>query len=877
MKAAILEENRRKVQRRKEEALFTHGIQQNYRLSHLDNIRTELQQRSDSARDDGAFPRRPRSPSPPREEPVRRMHAFSMNARCVEPVHGGASLWTGEADGSIGVRNGVSGEIAYRVSAAEGSTALVDTLYCSGLNMFVGMSDGVVRVYDPVVFVLSNESRRHTKSVTSFAATFDQRTFSCSLDGSLVKWDSDAGGCCFVSMAEQDNPLLCVATYGYNVFAGTEDGMILVVDTDTLEITRTMREHKSRVNAMVVQDGYLFSGSSDASLIVWNISTGAALAVLSHGDGISSMFGDSVGRTVWAVELSGTMRVWSTNDEDNFCLVRAVQHESSAGDAYTIRGTVALDAVKVWSVGSNGVNKVWHSAINRVEDHTRTVISTMSGIIEQDEIELVKWDGLTKTLQDVSRHVDSKSSAACLAQQENGVRQRYFATWHRWVWERQERRTQVRVAEMLYARTQADAQRNAFGAWSLFLQGRLRRKRLEATAEFLQAQHQRRLITVYSKKLADISAAQQRSARAARVSEVLAARSTKSTLASTFQMLQDYCIGRQLARKRDAIADGLAAIASRRIAVRAFSDWLIVGRGRRERVLRLAATAHQSDAISRQLLARAWRTWHDDVKRRAAMQRTIHVLSASSVASTLLLGHSCWRKWREWTTTRRLRKTAEQREDNGAHIEDLTRSIKSIDHLLQRRKLLDEADAAIRKALKAQEAKRALRLRLEEDIRTVEQQIEAKRSHQPVDVERSLQEQLADLLSMLKCKLLNFFSDFQQIQRVSDRTKKLGAEKVFLEAHQAVKRVVVEMTHEGYLPADKEWPLSDSTIRKMKSHHTETVLAAIKTMIGAYDALDAQQRASLTSDQEIVVNAHNLHLLADRCLAARMKRQGGKK
>jgi hypothetical protein len=57
--------------------------------------------------------------------------------------------------------------------------------------MWTGFDDGSIRIYDQVVYILAFEASRHTQTVTAFAETFDGRMFSASLDGSVVKWDSE--------------------------------------------------------------------------------------------------------------------------------------------------------------------------------------------------------------------------------------------------------------------------------------------------------------------------------------------------------------------------------------------------------------------------------------------------------------------------------------------------------------------------------------------------------------------------------------------------------------------------------------------------------------------------------------------------------------
>ncbi|CUG88230.1 WD40 repeat-containing protein, putative [Bodo saltans] len=872
MKAAIIEENRRKVQRRKEEKMFVKGLQSQFQLSHLATIRDELSNRAHV--DDGKFSSRPPTPSPPREDPTRCVSTFEAAIRCLEVAQGGASLWTGELDGSIGVRNGVTGDFAYRLLPVDhdGQLILVDALHASGNNMFVGCSDGSIRVYDVLVFVLAFEAKEHASSVCGFATTFDQRTFSISADGSLCKWDNESSNFNLISKADQEAPLRCVATYGYNVFAGTEQGPILSFDTDTLELVRSFDGHASNVTCLAIQDGYLFSGSSDTNVIVWNIATGEALKTLTgHNAGVSCFFCDATAHRLWSADLHGILIMWCTLDEESFPLMQTC-HTNEECEVFSLKGITVLDAAKVWTLGSNGVNKVWHTSVNRVEDSIRSSITTMQGIIEQDEVELAKWDELTKTLQNLATRMNARIGNSMGSHSENLLSLRYFLDWLHFIKKRRIRAMQMQLADLIDKRHTDDRRREALRTWQKFAAMRIDAKKNQAVSSFLRSQHDQRTLSSYGRKLQDIFLEQQRKDHAARKSLVLRSSIHRVAIADAFRKLENFRVEMQVRRKRRELAAVLEVLSTRRKLCSAFCDWRLhasVSQRMKVSVQTLRSIVQRSN---NGLMKTLWCRWRKAAQTRQGRNNSLAGLLNIAGNVDQLLAVRVFRQWLHFALQRRQALLTASSTSNNARIGSLELTLQSMGHLIQRRSLLDEADELIQRALHQRDSKRATAAALQKDIDDLSVDLERKKNRAPVAVEKTLQEQVADLLSLLKCRLLNFFSDFAQMQRVAEKTRRVGAQKVFLEAHQAVKRVVVEMTKEGYLPSDKPWPLSDKMIVGMKSHHTEVVLGAIKTMIMAYDALDVEQRSSLTSDEEVVVNAQNLHLLADRCLAARAKR-----
>jgi hypothetical protein len=124
-------------------------------------------------------------------------------------------------------------------------------------------------------------------------------------------------------------------------------------------------------------------------------------------------------------------------------------------------------------------------------------------------------------------------------------------------------------------------------------------------------------------------------------------------------------------------------------------------------------------------------------------------------------------------------------------------------------------------------------------------------------------ERLENLMSQLKAKVINYYSDCTLFHQIREKLTRGGqpVTKVFLEAHQAVKRIVVELSRNPNLNSER-WPLTPVHLQRIPPHQFPVLLTAIKTMVVTFDIMDKPTRDSLTSDVEIVLNADLLTSMA---------------
>lgn len=257
-----------------------------------------------------------------------------------------------------------------------------------------------------------------------------------------------------------------------------------------------------------------------------------------------------------------------------------------------------------------------------------------------------------------------------------------------------------------------------------------------------------------------------------------------------------------------------------------------------------------------------------------AKKSAIHALNSLfnlNAGSSLRVFYEKWKRFSQESATKNLHS---KMNTDDATLADLRSEGEKMLSLMERQQLLNEVQAKIDSINEIRRIKLEQLQKLKEENDELQHSIDNKIPVKRVAVEKTPQDQVVDLLALLKCKLINFHTDFGFVNKIVDRCKKLPPSKIFLEAHQQVKRVIVELTKKPYLPQDSEWGVTEGDAKRMKSHHCEAILGAIKTMIVTFDVMTPKERASLSSDSEIAVNAHGIQLLADQCIAVRLKRFG---
>jgi hypothetical protein len=291
---------------------------------------------------------------------------------------------------------------------------------------------------------------------------------------------------------------------------------------------------------------------------------------------------------------------------------------------------------------------------------------------------------------------------------------------------------------------------------------------------------------------------------------------------------------------------------------------------------RVAAVTLASDNALRAQAFVDLRISADKKVRRAHLLKQLDAMADRNLAPLL---HEYYAMWYRFWAIRKEAKYRKAMDDTSDELKELRDRFKTIEHLHRRRLLLLRAQDMVKAAQEALEASRRAQGTTRQEIEDLTAELAAKRAGERAERQRSIAEQVDDLIAMLKSKTLNMHQDFALcatiIKKWQASSQEQPAAKMFLEAHQALKRLVVTWTGAMHLGADEEWPLTEDMVReKLQSHEVATVLDAIKTMVVTFDLMQPAERAGLNTDREIQINAKWVGFFADYCIEQRAARLG---
>eukprot|EP01061_Rhynchopus_euleeides_P012837 TRINITY_DN225_c0_g2_i1.p1 TRINITY_DN225_c0_g2~~TRINITY_DN225_c0_g2_i1.p1 ORF type:complete len:921 (+),score=450.68 TRINITY_DN225_c0_g2_i1:80-2842(+) len=878
-----MKENEKRVQRMKCEKSFMAEVQARkaYRLADYQRVQEKVMQQIQDRTQQS--PQRVVTPKPtePQFDPVKVVHEFSGSIRCLELTQGGATIWTGDNDGTISIRNGMTGEIVHHIPSSGG--LYVDSLFATETHMWVGMNDGTVRIYDHLVYILVSEATFHKESVTCFTSTFDGKVFSASSDASIVKWDTEANGFALMTklVGYSTSMIRCMACYGYNLFTGGDDAIIRCMDTEagSGQELRDFAGHEDAVNCLVVQDGYLFSGSKDTTIKAWNMEHGECIWTFGDNQGpvhqapVTSFIGDTVAHRFWSADAEGTIHVWESTPENDFQHVMQLKgHEGPP--VISLRAFCTIDAIKLWSLAANGKNRIWYSSVNRMEDAVQSTIDAMETIIQQDLIELAKWKELINKLRQVDERRKTELASALMGTCEAATMRAYLHKWHRWLGVNRQNKRREKIKQMLEAGSTKRTLFTYYQKLERFYVAQKNLRRKQAMVRGLQAQNKRSLQMMYWKKMKCFAMVTKQRGKALQFSDAVAGRAFDGLYRGSWKTWKQFVDLKSRSRRRDLVSDNIARLSEKTVLqtfyfkLRSYRLYRLKldRRSRCSGVLESAANRQTAFYYFKKLLFFTRMSRH---KRRRIIQ--VEIFGKKADAKVLSVYYSKLHGFYSHAKKDVLRSKIEAEQ---ATHEDLSAQYSAKKAVLERLKLLEDKRREIQDAMEARATAEKRRAKAEEDLAKLQEQLQAKESGTQEDKkERTKNEMVEDIMAKLKAKCLNYHLDYSTIQKIRDQTRQIPTYKIFLEAHMSIKRVVIDVTKMNQV-AGARWKGLDKAIDNIPDHQKSTILHSIKTMIVCYDLMSTETKDDLETDDEILENTDYLETMVNIAVRHRDSKLG---
>jgi WD40 repeat protein len=180
-------------------------------------------------------------------------------------------LYSGSGDKTIIVWNKNDGTINRRYF---GHRADVYTLIMINEILYSGDEKGFIVKWNMTASRLAKSFQYVHKGSIQCFTTDGQDLYSGSVDLSVIKWNMTAGTPHKV-YADPPKKLMFLSSWKKFIIAAGENSQIMFWDfsANNLDPYTVLSEHTDAVNCLFVHEEFLFSGSTDNSIIQWNITS----------------------------------------------------------------------------------------------------------------------------------------------------------------------------------------------------------------------------------------------------------------------------------------------------------------------------------------------------------------------------------------------------------------------------------------------------------------------------------------------------------------------------------------------------------------------------------------------------------------------------
>ena len=174
-----------------------------------------------------------------------------------------------------------------------------------------------------------------------------KRIISGSADETIKMWDIDTGACIRTLEGHSDEVRsVCVSPGGKHIISGSADETVKVWNAETGNLLRTLEGHKDSVTSVCVSPGKrIISGSGDKTVKLWDIETGACIRTLEgHSGEVKSVCVSPCGKSLFSGSSDASIVEWDVTQIGQQALPARVweQYDLDSADKKSRTGTDAF-------------------------------------------------------------------------------------------------------------------------------------------------------------------------------------------------------------------------------------------------------------------------------------------------------------------------------------------------------------------------------------------------------------------------------------------------------------------------------------------------------------------------------------------------------
>ena len=802
-------------------------------------------------------------------------------------------VWTADQEGTISVRN-IESDVSHVIPRKP--ECHVSSLLAHGPLMWVGLSDGYLRVFDQKKLELIFERKQHSGRITCMVSVGPD-VYTGSDDWQIFKWSSKTFEPSLQLSGHQCS-VLCLAHDGNDVlFSGSEDFTIRCWDLETkkerLGQGWPARNHSDGVTALVVCEVHLFSASRDGTIKVWNTQTGQMLKYLDRREGaITTLLKDPTSMRIWAGDTTGTISVY---DALSLNLVTRMRDHA---DTYVkhLGLLVRLSSLKVWSLNGDGIVKVWYADEDNEYSVYQPRCDQLQDVVEDKRAQLIENFNQIEECKDTHKMLTDRDNRrkANLAV-EMGRKSRlateaaYYNRVIQWIMKRREEAKCRQVSRQLMDLNELVTLRVAYHKLEEFTHDAAELRRKMNMSRLLLEHTQKNLSITYWRNLLAYVRQNKAQAQKHAASNALGMKCEASVMGVYYTRWTRFVTRQKERHNRPKVAQTLRNNMERQ-AVSIFYKKIVDFADRekdneQKRRTAGALTDRNEHAVRIKffLKLRKWAEMGEEKRlkgNRSEMLTNANNLSLMRTYYDMLLINA--RSNSAEALSKQLKLSRQKNEDlekllsmQGDYTdEQIDMELAQLERELEG--ILDEANTADASTAQLLKQQTDIRRQLSRTVVTIN------REAVPVD-------QLAEVMLLLKGKSVNCGGDFDHLTDARDDGKKIGPSKLYEEGVKKVKKIVIAEAQRrakelgSVLPGENvneegEWIMVD-TVDTYQKKSVRAAASGIKDMIIGYDMMTINPAAlnKVAHNKEVVANAGVMLDIVMRYFGMRKKGDDKKK
>lgn len=595
----------------------------------------------------------------------------------------------------------------------------------------------------------------------------------------------------------------------------------------------------------------------------------------SGSSGVLSLAVDPVLSHIWAGRADGLAYCYVRHKNTaTLSLVNAIV----VGRGVPVRCLHAfccVDTTTTWTVGSDGMNFLWHSSRDRAGTQAGAAMDAMQSVSDKDSRELHKWREALQRLNQLRLRRARKIADLLEYNYKRGVRLVVMATWRRWLLRRVEHRMRLSFSETMSVMSNSDGAYRYFLKWFWWsrMQNQLRLKSAFCRILDEDALVRPRALPLFVAKLQSFVCRLREAELRRNLLVVLRNSGRMGAALRAFRMWAAWAEKRREWIRRDALRHALGRSLQNATLRRYYQKWLLWITKTADRKNKISCMQMLVNSTTRGNRRYFYLKWRDLVLNRRSRAQKLNLLKAMSGDMNRARMLHAFVTWKRYQIVKRRELLERQGGFDKRRIE-LSPEYQEVQGLLASKRENDEIEQEIIKLRAQQQSLLTQAAFGQRQQRDLELDLALARARAD-ERKRDMAEKMSNIIARMKAKLLNFSSDLPQITNISDKSKTMESRKIFLEAHATVKRIVVDIIKDPHHPTDRPWPLTMQKLTTIPSHAISQLNNAIKIMIVTFDLMPREQRMNLSSDQEIILNGEWLIEMA--AIAAKAFIQGPKR